>query len=77
MEHEINLLVRPHAECHEALIGELDKIQTGETALVIADHDTKPVFYMYQAERQCHLEWEYEQKEGNVWRIRVTKGGKF
>ncbi len=72
---EINLLETPHGECHARLVRALDEIGPGDTALVVADHDTKPVFYQYQAEQGRPLTWQYEQAGPATWKIRVTKGG--
>ncbi|MBI4446129.1 MAG: DUF2249 domain-containing protein [Acidobacteria bacterium] len=71
---QINLLEYPHQECHVQVFRGLDEIGVGEPALVIADHDTRPVFYQYQTERGCSLSWQYEQEGPEVWKIRVTKG---
>lgn len=73
-EREINLLEHPHEECHKTVIQGLDGIEPGDSALVIADHDAKPVLYQYQAERGQALDWQYEQEGPEVWKIRVTKG---
>lgn len=71
---EINLLERPHGECHQTVIQGLDQVEAGGSALIIADHDAKPVLYQYQAERGCALDWKYEQEGPDVWKIRITKG---
>lgn len=73
MEREINLLEHPHEECHERVFAGLNEIETGGTALVIADHDTKAVFYMYQSERPYSLDWQYVETGPDVWKIRVRK----
>ncbi|OFV98971.1 MAG: hypothetical protein A3H94_01585 [Acidobacteria bacterium RIFCSPLOWO2_02_FULL_60_20] len=73
-EKEINLLQHRHGECQVRLVQALDEIGVGDTALIIADHDTKPVFYQYQAERGHALSWQYEREGPEVWKIRVTKG---
>ncbi len=70
---EINLLERAHGECHETVIRGLDGIQPGDSAVIVADHDAKPVLYQYQAERGQALNWQYEEEGPEVWKIRVTK----
>jgi uncharacterized protein (DUF2249 family) len=71
---EINLLERPHEECHQNVIAGLDQVEPGGSALIIADHDAKPVLYQYQTERGYLLDWHYEQQGPQVWKIRVIKG---
>ena len=68
------MLEHPHQECHEQVFRGLDEVGVGESALVIADHDTRPVFYQYQTERGCSLNWQYVQEGPEVWKIRVVKG---
>jgi uncharacterized protein (DUF2249 family) len=70
---EISLLGRPHTECHQIVIAGLDAVEPGAAALLIADHDPKPVLYQYEAERGYALDWEYEQQGPEVWKILVTK----
>ncbi|HEX5414709.1 MAG TPA: DUF2249 domain-containing protein, partial [Chloroflexota bacterium] len=41
--------------------------------LVIADHDTKAVFYMYQSESPYSLDWQYVETGPDVWKVRVRK----
>jgi len=71
---EINLLERPHEQCHQTVIAGLDQVEAGGCALIVADHDAKPVLYQYQTERGYRLDWQYEQQGPHVWKIRVTKG---
>jgi len=73
---EINLLEKPHGECHQSVIRGLDQVEAGDSALIIADHDAKPVLYQYQSERGYALDWAYEEEGPEVWKIRVTKGGR-
>lgn len=75
-EKEINLLEHGHEKCHERVIQGLDETGPGDSALIIADHDAKPVLYQYQAERGCALDWEYEQEGPEVWKIRVIKSNR-
>jgi uncharacterized protein (DUF2249 family) len=70
----INLLEHPHQECHEQVFRGLDEMRAGGSALAIADHDTRPVFYQYQTERGYSLDWRYEQEGPEMWQIRVVKG---
>jgi uncharacterized protein (DUF2249 family) len=70
---EINLLDGAHEECHVRVMRGLDEIGVGGTALIIADHDVKPVLYQYQSERGYTLKWNYEQDGSSIWKIRVTK----
>ncbi len=71
---EINLLEKPHGECHQTVIRGLDQVEAGGSALIISDHDAKPVLYQYQAERGYALDWAYEEEGPEVWKIRITKG---
>lgn len=73
MEREINLLEHPHEECHERVFAGLNAIAAGDTAVVIADHDTKAVLYMYQSESPYALEWQYLETGPDIWKIRVRK----
>ena len=41
--------------------------------MIINDHDPKPLYYEFQAERPGELEWEYLQEGPDVWRVRIAK----
>lgn len=41
--------------------------------MLVNDHDPKPLFYQFQAERTGEFTWEYELQGPKEWRVRIGK----
>ncbi len=67
--------VRTMAPMHRhALIFEsFEALQPGQAFQLVNDHDPKPLYYQFQAERAGEFEWEYEEQGPEVWRVRIGK----
>jgi uncharacterized protein (DUF2249 family) len=40
---------------------------------LVNDHDPKPLYYQFMAERQGQVGWEYLEEGPEVWRVRISK----
>ena len=41
--------------------------------VLVNDHDPKPLFYQFQAERAGQFEWNYLESGPTVWRVEIRK----
>ncbi len=39
--------------------------------ILVNDHDPKPLYYQFQAERPGEVSWEYLEQGPEVWRVRI------
>lgn len=70
-----NLDVRTVAPMHRhTLIFEtFESLKPGEAFALVNDHDPKPLYYQFQAERQGQFTWEYVEQGPAVWRVVIGK----
>ncbi len=60
-------------ERHPLIFRTFDELGTGESFELINDHDPKPLYYQFQAERPGQLGWEYLEEGPETWRVKVSK----
>lgn len=48
-------------------------LDTGETFLLVADHDPIGIFYMLQAEQNGSNSWEVLQDGPELWQVRIGR----
>jgi uncharacterized protein (DUF2249 family) len=67
--------VRPIAprERHPLLFQTFDDLAVGESFELVNDHDPKPLYYQFMAERPGQLGWEYLEEGPETWRVVLTK----
>ena len=61
-------------ERHPLLFKTFDEMDAGNAFELVNDHDPKPLFYQFQAERPGQVEWEYLEEGPETWRVRIGKG---
>lgn len=60
-------------ERHPLIFRTFDDLAVGESFELINDHDPKPLYYQFQAERPGQLGWEYLEEGPDTWRVKVSK----
>ncbi len=58
---------------HPLIFQSFEALQPGQAFLLVNDHDPKPLYYQFQAERAGEFKWEYEEQGPEVWRVRIGK----
>lgn len=69
----IDVRTIPPRERHPLLFERFDALASGEAYELVNDHDPKPLYYQFQAERPGQLQWDYLEEGPDVWRVRVGK----
>ncbi len=75
MERDITVDVRgmePRLR-HPLIFETFDKLQPGQAFLLVNDHDPKPLYYQFQAERAGQVVWAPQEKGPERWVIRIEK----
>ncbi len=62
-------------ERHPLIFSTFDELAVGESFELINDHDPKPLYYQFQAERPGVLDWEYLEEGPETWRVKIGKSG--
>ncbi len=60
-------------ERHPRIFAAYDGLAPGESFLLVNDHDPKPLYYQFEAERRGRFKWEYLETGPEVWRVRIAK----
>jgi uncharacterized protein (DUF2249 family) len=74
-EARVTLDVRPipPAQKHARIHATFDALAPGEAMEIVNDHDPKPLYYEFAAERPGTFEWTYVERGPEVWRVRITR----
>ena len=63
----------PPAQRHPMIFGTFEGLTAGESFVLINDHDPKPLFYQFHAERSGQFEWQYLEQGPVDWRVEIRK----
>ena len=58
---------------HPKIFQTFDALLPGEGFILVNDHDPKPLFYQFQAERPNTFGWRYLEEGPDVWRVEIAK----
>jgi uncharacterized protein (DUF2249 family) len=58
---------------HPLIFRLFDELEPGGAFELVNDHDPKPLYYQFQAERQGQVDWAYLEEGPEVWRVRVGR----
>ena len=58
---------------HQCIFETFESLQCGENFLLVNDHDPKPLYYQFQAERADQFTWDYEEQGPEVWSVVIRK----
>jgi len=63
----------PVKEKHPTIFRTFDGMAPGSTLLLINDHDPKPLYYQFAAERAGKFQWKYVEQGPEVWQVEIQK----
>lgn len=75
MSNETILDIRtiPPMQRHPLIFEQFEALQTDESFVLVNDHDPKPLYYQFQAERTDQFSWEYLEQGPQAWRVRIGR----
>ncbi|HXG51302.1 MAG TPA: DUF2249 domain-containing protein [candidate division Zixibacteria bacterium] len=65
----------PVREKHPTIFRTFDALGPGETLLLINDHDPRPLYYQFAAERAGEFDWSYVEQGPETWKVEIQKKG--
>lgn len=68
---DVRTLVPMHR--HQRIFETFESLLPGENFLLVNDHDPKPLYYQFQAERADQFTWNYVEKGPEVWSVVIGK----
>jgi uncharacterized protein (DUF2249 family) len=72
---EIDVRALPHGQRHEIIFTQLDLLRTGQSLVIVNDHDPKSLRYQTSARWPDRFDWSYLQAGPQVWRVAITPAG--
>jgi uncharacterized protein (DUF2249 family) len=70
---ELDVRVIPPRDKHPTIFRTFDGLVSGESMVIINDHDPRPLKYQFGAERANQFEWTYEAEGPDEWRVRIDR----
>jgi len=58
---------------HPLIFETFDGLQAGQSFVLVNDHDPKPLYYQFEAERTGEFRWQYLANGPEVWQVRITR----
>ena len=63
----------PPARRHALIFDTYSALPPDGAFVLVNDHDPKPLYYQFQAERPGEVRWEYLEQGPQVWRVRIGR----
>ncbi|MFO7251667.1 MAG: DUF2249 domain-containing protein [Actinomycetes bacterium] len=73
VDGELDVRALPHGRRHAQIFATFDALRPGEAVTLVNDHDPKPLYYQFAAERTGEFSWEYVETGPERWRVRITR----
>ena len=70
---ELDVRVIPPRDKHPTIFRTFDTLASGQSLLLVNDHDPKPLRYQLMAERPDSFDWTYEAQGPELWRVRISR----
>src|SRR5574337_58993 len=69
----VDARVLPIPQKHPTIFRVFDELAVGDTMLLVNDHDPKPLYYTFAAERTGQFEWRYLEAGPEVWQVAISR----
>ena len=69
----LDLREKAPAERHPLIFNTFADLQQGEEFTLINDHDPKPLYYQFDAEKSGQFTWEYIEEGPDDWKVKIGK----
>lgn len=70
---ELDVRVLPPRDKHPTIFRTFDTLASGQSLVLLNDHDPKPLRYQLAAERPESFDWSYEAEGPELWRVRISR----
>jgi uncharacterized protein (DUF2249 family) len=70
---ELDVRVLVPIKRHELLLKVFKDLPVGESFVFINDHDPLPLFYEFRSVYGDVVDWEYLNRGGREWKVKVTR----
>lgn len=71
----LDVRAMPPRERHPRIFETFEQLKPGKSFTLVNDHDPKPLYYQFAAERAGTFTWRYLEKGPEVWRVEIGRTG--
>ncbi len=61
------------AKKHPMIFQKFEEVGSGESIVLITDHEPEPLYFQFSTEYSGRFEWEYLKQGPEVWKVEITK----
>ncbi len=65
----------PGPQKHSTIFRTFSELNAGGSLILVNDHDPKPLYYQFAAEKKGEFEWNYLERGPQVWKVEIEKNG--
>ena len=58
---------------HTLIFETFEALSPGEAFVLVNDHDPKPLYYQFAAEKAGEFNWDYLEQGPTTWRVRIAR----
>ena len=70
---ELDVRAIPPRDKHPTIFHTFDTLASGQSLVLVNDHDPKPLRYQLMAERPETFDWTYEAQGPELWRVKISR----
>ncbi len=71
--HSLDVRAEPPMRRHALIFETYEALEPGAAFELVNDHDPKPLYYQFAAERAGEFSWDYVEQGPEVWRVRIGR----
>lgn len=75
LETTIDVRIIPPFDRHSLIFGTFDRLNSGDSFVIVNDHDPRPLSYQFDARYAGKFTWQYLEQGPDVWRVRISCTG--
>lgn len=69
----LDVRTEPPIRRHSLIFETYEALGPGEAFELVNDHDPKPLYYQFAAEKAGEFSWDYVEQGPEVWRVRIGR----
>ena len=70
---QLDVRVIPPREKHPTIFQTFEALASGESFILVNDHDPRPLRYQFEFEYTGQYDWQYLEQGPVVWRVQISK----
>ncbi|HEX2883904.1 MAG TPA: DUF2249 domain-containing protein [Candidatus Limnocylindria bacterium] len=69
----LDVRAEPPIRRHTLIFDTYEALDPGAAFELVNDHDPKPLYYQFAAEKAGEFSWDYLEQGPEVWRVRIGR----